>query len=284
LRVTGYAHSLRRSTTATAFIVAMVVSLLPGLTLAANNNLLNGQVAPTSGTTATPFAFRVDYVGAPVNSVSVRLSGVGSGVITLPLSLLSGTDTDGTYGATTTLDADSWTVRFEADASTQNDPVENWGTLVVSPQATPTPDPTATPAPPTPRPTTLQTPRPTAPPNLAPGATPRPGLVPPPAGTPASGGTSATPATTAAAGSALPSATGATLAGNPTPGSSERGGNVEASGTADPNAVETSDTESSAGVGRVVMLAVGGTLAVSGAGYLAVLSLRRRGRLHGGHP
>jgi len=104
-------------------------------------------------------------------------------------------------------------------------------------------------------------------------------VTPPPGATPGTPGTSAAPA---ASGSQLPSATEGTLAGNPTPSSTEGGGNVPASGSADPNAQETSDVESSAGVGRVVMLAVGGTLAVSGAGYLAVLAARRRGRVGGG--
>ena len=83
-------------------------------------------------------------------------------------------------------------------------------------------------------------------------------------------------------GSVSPSATEGTLAGNPTPASSDGGGNVLATSSADPDAEATSDRESPAGIGRVVMLAVGGVLAVSGASYLTVLALRRRARLNGG--
>ena len=285
MRVTGLPDSLRRSTTAAAFVVAMVVSALPAPVSAANNDLQNGSVTPSSGTTAMLFTFQVDYVGLAAISVSVRLTGSASGTSTIPLALVGGSEADGTYRVTTMLAADTYTVSFRADASSQNDPVENIGTLVVSPQPTPTPVPTpvptARPTPrPTPRPTARPTPRPTAAPTLRPGATPRPPVVtPPPGATPGTPGTSAAPA---ASGSQLPSATEGTLAGNPTPSSTEGGGNVPASGSADPNAQEASDVESSAGVGRVVMLAVGGTLAVSGAGYLAVLAARRRGRVNGG--
>jgi len=284
LRATGPAHSLRRSTTAAAFVVAVVFSMLPGGALAASNNLLNAQVTPGSGTTATLFTFQVDYVGTAASSVWARLSGVTHGVTTVPLALVSGTDTDGTYRASTTLSADTWTVSFRADAASQNDPVENWGTLVVAPPPTPTPVPTpvptAAPTPrPTPRPTARPTPRPTVTPTLAPGATPRPPVATPPPG--ATPGSASTPSASPAGGSELPSATEGTLAGNPTPQSSVGGGNVPASGSANPDAQDASDSESSAGVGRVVMLAVGGTLALSGAGYLAVLALRRRGRGNG---
>jgi hypothetical protein len=281
LRVTGLPDSLRRSTTAAAFVVAVVVSVLPVPVHAANNDLRNGSVTPSSGTTAALFTFQVDYVGAAAISVSVRLSGSASGISTIPLALVGGSDTDGTYAVATTLAADTYTVSFRADASTQNDPVENIGTLVVSPQPTPTPVPTPRPTPrPTPTPTARPTPRPIATPTLPPGATPRPPVATPQPG--ATPGAPGTPAAPDASGSLVPSATEGTLAGNPTPSSTEGGGNVPASGSPDPNAQEASDTESSAGVGRVVMLAVGGALAVSGAGYLAVLAVRRRGRVNGG--
>ena len=292
MRVTGPAHSLRRSATAAAFVVALVVMLLPARALAASNDLRNGSVTPSSGTTTTLFTFRVEYVGASVTNAWVRLSGLSSGIATVPLTLVSGSDTDGTYETTTTLSADTWTVSFRADAVSQNDPVENWGTLIVSPQPTPTPVPTPVPTaaptpPPTPRPPA--TPRPTVAPTPPPGATPRPPGATPrqPGSTPQPGETlgetpGATPAAGSSDGSVLPSATEGTLAGNPTPASTEGGGNAPASGSSDPNAEATSDSQSAAGVGRIVMLAVGGALAVSGASYLTVLALRRRGRGTGG--
>jgi hypothetical protein len=40
--------------------------------------------------------------------------------------------------------------------------------------------------------------------------------------------------------------------------------------------------EGAAAVGRVVMILVGGTLSVSGAGFLGVLALRRRARRRAG--
>ncbi|HEX5040657.1 MAG TPA: hypothetical protein VFW95_11040, partial [Candidatus Limnocylindria bacterium] len=132
----------------------------------------------------------------------------------------------------------------------------------------------------TPRPTT--TARPTAAPTLPPGATPRPPTPPPPAGTPGSGATGGSPVAASAGESALPSGTGGTLGGNPTASAAGGGGNLPVSGSADPNVEETSDSDSTVGVGRVVMLAVGGTLAVSGASYLAMLTLRRRARLAAG--
>lgn len=271
---------------AAAFVVALVVSLPPAPTRAASNDLRNGSVTPSSGTTATQFTFQVEYIGAAANSVSARLSGASSGISTIPLALVSGSSTDGTYRTTTTLAADTYTVSFRADASSQNDPVENVGTLVVSLQPTPTPVPTPVPtAAPTPPPTPRPTPRPATPrPTVAP--TPRPATTPPPpVGTPQPGDTPSAPAATptvgSVGGSLVPSATEGTLAGNPTPASSVGGGNVPASGSPDPEA-EASESASAAGVGRVVMLAVGGALAVSGAGYLTVLAVRRRGRLNGG--
>ena len=263
----------------------MVVSVVPARTLAANNDLQNGSVTPSAGTTATQFTFQVDYIGSAAISVSARLSGASSGITTVPLALVSGSSTDGTYRTTTALAADTYTVSFRADASSQNDPVENLGTLVVSPVPTPTPRPTPVPTaaptpPPTPRPTARPTPRPTAAPTPGPGATPQPpGATPQPGDTP---GAPPSSAAGSAGGSIAPSATEGTLAGNPTPATSAGGGNAPASGSADPNADETSDSEATAGLGRVVMLTIGGTLAVSGAGYLTVLALRRRGRMNGG--
>jgi len=83
LRATGPAHSLRRSTTAAAFVVALVVMLLPAHALAASNDLRNGSVTPSSGTTTTLFTFRVEYVGVSVTNAWVRLSGLSSGIATV---------------------------------------------------------------------------------------------------------------------------------------------------------------------------------------------------------
>lgn len=285
MRETGLSALLRRSTTAAVLVLAVVVSSLPVPALAANNDLLNDQVTPSSGTTATPFTFRVDYLGAAVSRVYVRLTRTDSTVMTFDLALVSGSDTDGTYSGSSTVASGSWSVSFRAEASAQNNPVENWGTLVVTPQPTPTPVPTPVPTPtPTPRPTPQPTvrpptPRPTPAPTPRPGETPRPpGVTPPPTAAPEG----PPPPATSAGGSVGPSATEGTLAGNPSSSPPGEDGNVPAEGSPDPNAEATSDTDSPAGVGRVVMLAVGGALAVSGAGYLGVLALRRRARLNDG--
>jgi hypothetical protein len=282
LRVTGLAHSLRRSTTAAAFVVAVVVSLSPVPALAASG-LSNGTVSPGSGTLTTQFTFTVDYEhpNRDAETVTAYLDGGHP----IDLSLVAGGSTlHGTWTATQPVPAGTWTVTFEAvsaNGTTWPGAATPATINVVGPTPVPTPTPRATPRP-TPRPTAAPTPRPTVTPTLPPGATPRPPGVTPQPATPGTGGTVATPGAAGEGGSVLPSATAGTLAGNPSPGSSEGGGNVPASGSGDPSAEATSDTESGTGVGRVVMLAVGGTLAVSGAGYLALLTMRRRGRMNGG--
>jgi hypothetical protein len=273
---------LRRSTIAAAFVVALVASWLPGPALAANV-LSNPRVTPPEGTTSTEFTFRIDYSGSAPRRVWVQVASSGQ---TIELDLAP--ETGDTFAGSMTLDEGAWSVSFRADSSTQKDPSPVAGpTVVVTAPATPTPDPTPVPtATPTPIPTpplTIRppTPRPTPTPTLGPGETPRPpGTTPQP--------TAATPPGASpvvvgpAGGTILPSATEGTLAGNPTPTLPGEDGNVPAEGSPDPDAEATSDDESAAGVGRVVMLAVGGTLAVSGAGYLTMLALRRRGWLNGG--
>lgn len=172
------------------------------------NQLRAPTVSPRAGTTATTFVFTVIYEGRdPAASVAATVGGQ-----TVPLALVSGSASNGTYSGASTLAEGTWTVTFTADAERGNDPVLGGGSVQVV-AATPVPAPIVTatpvPAPVTPAPTAPPAgpippvpAAPLAPAPAAPVATAAPGETP----AAAPGGTSAPDASgEAAAGPALPS-------------------------------------------------------------------------------
>jgi hypothetical protein len=117
-----------------AMLAALVGAPSP-VSAVAPNALLNPAVTPATGTTATVFALSVNYrslAGNPANAVTATVAGT-----TVPLSLVSGSATDGTWTGTTTLPAGSWIVTFHATVSKGRQPSISSGLvsvdLVVSP-------------------------------------------------------------------------------------------------------------------------------------------------------
>lgn len=177
---------------ATALLVVWAVLLAAPDTAHAGapppNRLRQPAVNPTSGTTATVFAFTVRYTSTandPALSVTASIPG-----LTIPMAMTSGTPTDGIWSASATLPAGSWTVTYAANAQLLNDPTRTVGPIQVAPAPTPTASPTPV-ATPTPVPTAPPTPPPVVPTPPPPPPLPAPVIPAPVAPTPP-----ATPATT----------------------------------------------------------------------------------------
>jgi hypothetical protein len=145
---------------------SLLAATVPLVAMADANELSDGSVTPTTGTHQTVFVFRVRYAssqGFAATSVSADVANT-----TVPMTLVTGSETEGTYEGAATLPAGTWSVVFQADAAQGTDPVLPGPTVTV---IGPSPPPTPTPAP-TPRRTPRPTPRPTVAP--IPPATPRP--------------------------------------------------------------------------------------------------------------
>lgn len=209
----------RRRSYVALLALALLLALAPPTLAAPGNQLSQGSVNPLNGTTANSFVFTVRYTSAqghPAITVSATVAS-----FTVPMSLIAGTASDGTFQGNSNLPPGSWQVTFLADAQKGFDPSLAGPTVAVTLAPPPTPAPTPPPTPaPTPVPTPPPTPAPTPPPTPVPTPPPTPAPTPPPA--------PVAPAPPAA--SAAPSpADGAT----PSPGSSGFiGGVVETPGPA----------------------------------------------------
>jgi hypothetical protein len=146
-------------TAACGLLILLAASLLPASSAVAAppNRLQGASVDPSAGTTATVFTFSVRYrgdVSSPAVSVTATVAG-----LQVPLSLVSGTPTDGVYAGTSTLPAGTWMVTFEAIAQSGNNPTATAGPVQVSAPPAPTPVPTTPPPqPPPPPPAPVVTP------------------------------------------------------------------------------------------------------------------------------
>jgi hypothetical protein len=154
----------RRSIRAPLLALAILASLAaPTVAAPPDNVLSNGGVTPSGGTTATTFTFTVDYSGTPATVTA------SVGNLTVPMNLVSGAETDGTFRGSAKLPAGRWRITFNANTARGKDASPLVGP-VVTVAALATPQPTVAP---TPRPTAAPTPVPTpAPPPLT--ATPLP--------------------------------------------------------------------------------------------------------------
>ena len=171
----------RRRSYAALLVLALLFALAQPALAAPGNQLSEGSVNPVNGTTANSFVFTVRYTSAqghPATSVSATVSS-----FTVPMTLISGTVSDGIFQGNTNLPAGSFNVTFLADAQKGFDPSLAGPTVTVTFAPPPTPAPTP---PPTPVPTSpaipVSTPPPTpvapaasAPSSPADGTTPSPG-------------------------------------------------------------------------------------------------------------
>jgi hypothetical protein len=254
----------------------VALAVLAGWPVAASTLLQNASATPPNGTTDTTFVLSVDYVSEPearpADSVTVEIVGLGGQP--LPMSLVAGDETNGTWETSTMLPAGTWDLVFRADASGSDpDPVVGLVVTVID-AATPTPSPS--PGQGTPAPTLTPSPVPTAtvPPSTP--ATPAPTAVP----TPLPPGVTAPPTPTPAPQAASPEASAsgpASSSASPSGGSTTR-----PSGSADPSSTVGAATGSPApspapsdggnggsGWGRAGWIVLGGMTSVAGAVVLA---------------
>lgn len=159
----------------TVITLATATTVLgPPAPVLAANTLSNGRVAPGSGTTATSFVFQVDYSSTPPRRAAeavwadvVRSS--DGAVVTVPLPLVTGTSTDGTYRGAGALAAGSWQVTFRAQAELGVPDLDGGLIQVTGPSVTPSASPSS------PSPSPIPTFDPTSPPSsAAPEPTPLP--------------------------------------------------------------------------------------------------------------
>jgi len=144
----------RRWLRAPLLAVTLLLTLaVPAPAQAARNTLSNPTASPLSGTTSTTFTFTVHYEGAAA-SVTATIAGR-----TLPMGVVAGTSSNGTFAVSTTLPVGSWPVTFVATA--RGNPADLVGpTVTVMSTATPRPTTGATPPPATAPPTPPPTPQP----------------------------------------------------------------------------------------------------------------------------
>lgn len=236
---------MRAVANASVLILAVAMfSLLVPMDVRAADELSNGAVTPTEGTTESTFVFTVDYGGSP-GDVPTVFARIGDFVV--PMELQSGFPQSGTYVGTSSLpEAGTWQVIFHAE-NLQGPGADLGGPTVTVRDDAPTPSPTATPSP-------TPMPRPTPAPTRAPTPTPSPSPTPMPGESPGGGIFSPTP--------------------TPTPTPTEE---PSESATPEPNIEPTSGAR--LGFGPLVMLFIGGTMAGSGAAFLGVHWLSRRDRV-----
>src|SRR6266545_4961692 len=115
----------RRSFRAPLLALALLASLTaPAVAAPPENVLSNGRVAPTSGTPATTFAFTVDYSGTPPTVTASVAS------LTVPMNLVFGVETDGTFRGSAKLPAGRWRITFNANAAHGKDATPLVGPIV----------------------------------------------------------------------------------------------------------------------------------------------------------
>lgn len=207
---------MSRSAIAALLLGALVVVAASGRVVAApgRNTLTNGSVSPGSGSTTTNFVFSVAFFSPGGFAATSVVAVVASK--TVPLTLVSGTDVNGTYEGSSLLPDGSWPVTFQATAAGRNDPILAGPTVVV---LTPTPAPT-----PTLRPTPVPT-QPAPTPSATPGASSGP---PQPSASASEGTASAQPSPTEQpSGSALGAGSGSARATPLVGGGASSGGSLE---------------------------------------------------------
>ena len=111
-------------------VLAIVAALLgaPPTASAAGNELHSPAASPTTGTLATVFRLRVSYNGRfPATLVEASVAG-----LSVPMALVSGSSTTGTFEAAVVLPSGTWPVTFRAIATQGNHPSIAGPTLAVS--------------------------------------------------------------------------------------------------------------------------------------------------------
>lgn len=137
-------RSVVPSLAAVAMGTLLVLAPVPAAA-APGARLMNARVAPTSGTTATTFAFSVEFngtAGVTATAVVARVAGA-----TLPLALAAGSARRGTWTGSSRLPVGTWQVVFEADPSDGPAIQLTLLTPVIVSRPAPAPTPTTVPTP-----------------------------------------------------------------------------------------------------------------------------------------
>ena len=264
-----------------AILVAAGLLLSTGTPIGAATVLQDPSATPASGTTATTFVLSVQYVSDPEArpALSATVEVVGLGGSPLPMSLVAGDATNGTWETSTMLPAGSWELVFRADASGSDPtpvagpsvtvvdvatptPAPTPGTPTPAPSSTPTASPDATPPPPTIRPTVAPTP-------LPPGVTPTP-IPEPGSSAPSSRAASEAPRSSSTARPSDASSTGPSASARPAPATRVP------SGSAAPSPAAAGGLDDGAGRSRTGWIVLGGLTSAAGAAVLARQWLARR--------
>jgi hypothetical protein len=261
--------------------------LLAGSPVAAATLLQNPSATPATGTTDTTFDLSVEYVSEPEArpALTVSVEVVDLGGSALPMSLVAGDQTNGTWQTSTMLPAGTWDLIFRADAS-GSDPDPAVG-LVVTVVDAATPTPTPSPAPGTPAPSSTPSPVPTAtgtasppatsaptavPTPLPPGVTPTPAPAPTPTLNPPPASSPGASEDGSASASALPSG----LPSERPPTSERPSSTTQATRSPGPSPATDDARTGEPGWGRAGWIVLGGLTSAAGAAVLARLWLVRR--------
>ncbi|MEO7295136.1 MAG: hypothetical protein ABIZ57_03250 [Candidatus Limnocylindria bacterium] len=282
--------------TARLLIVLAIAAVLCGAPSSASaagpNGLSAPQSSPASGTTATSFSFTVTYTGGSAAlAVTVDIAGR-----VLPMVLITGDPTSGTWFATTMLPVGSWSPTFRAVASQGKNPSIVGPTVTVGAPATPrptTPNPTITaPAPRSAQPEASNeggpgsgsTPPPAAPVSTVPPAVPGgPGETTAPPEPVGSAPVAPAPAASTAEAPDTDLSDGATVSTAPeTGGRSGVGGSGQSAASASrpPSSAPAADTTSIPTEGQIgpleLVLGLGGVTALALFAWFILLAGRRR--------
>ena len=132
----------RRPLLCLAMLAALVMAP-SSMSAAAPSALRNASVSPGSGDTATVFVLEVRY-RAPASDPAAAVTASVAG-ITIPLTLISGSATDGTWQASSLLPAGTWSVTFQAVNGDVPPPSAVYGPVTVDDTWTPSKGPSSDP-------------------------------------------------------------------------------------------------------------------------------------------
>lgn len=255
----------------------------PSVAFAAGNVLVPEAPDPATGTTETLFSFRVAYEGRS-EALEVTLSVAGW---SLPMSLVAGSPTSGSWSAATRLPAGTWTIGYTAIVAKGNAPSVAGGSVTVTQAQATSPDGASTEAiAPAPSATPQADPRPVAdsaaPAPVAGSAAPAPVAAPTGRAEPltAGGAGAPTPEHNPAPGGATSTPPGAvTQAGSPAAGSptasvgaaSNAAAVTHATAGGIPSAIGAGPDRRNPGTTLALILALAGLLGL----LLVVLAVRR---------
>src|SRR5687768_580021 len=118
--VFGSNSPMRAATSSSVLgLAVLLASLVAPLAARADNTLVNGTVSDESGSTETDFGFTVEYISDRPDIPTVYADVAGMRV---PMNLVSGLPSSGTYAGSSRLPVGEWQVVFRAETLQGPDP------------------------------------------------------------------------------------------------------------------------------------------------------------------